>query len=268
MDEIAKYNRARWRALAEADALFTRPKLNLDVDSARKIVDSEGKFGDVSGKDVLCLAGGGGQQSAAFTLLGANVTVFDLSEKQLKRDIEASRHYKAEINVVQGDMRDLSCFEKAIFDIVFHAYSLNFVPDATEVFRQVARVLREGGLYRFNCANPFVMGIRQNDWNGNGYLLKEPYSEKKITYDDEDWVYDRNSRETIPKPIEYRHTLSSLINGLVNSGFIILNVSDESDIFPDAKAEPATWEHFTAFAPPWLSFLASYRPDFKVEKRN
>ena len=65
MDEIAKYNQARWKALVEADALFTRPNLNLDFDSARQVVDSVGKLGEVAGRDVLCLAGGGGRQSAA-----------------------------------------------------------------------------------------------------------------------------------------------------------------------------------------------------------
>ena len=35
MDEIARYNIARWQVLAQANALFTRPYLNLDVASAR-----------------------------------------------------------------------------------------------------------------------------------------------------------------------------------------------------------------------------------------
>src|SRR3989442_9947184 len=112
MDEIAKYNMERWRALVEADALFTRPVLNLNTVSARDSLDPEGTLGNLAGKDVLCLACGGGQQSAAFALLGANVTVFDLSEAQLQRDAEAATHYGINIKVVQGDMRDLSCFEK------------------------------------------------------------------------------------------------------------------------------------------------------------
>ncbi len=87
MDEIAEYNQARWKALVEADALFTRPNLNLNSDSARRIIDSSSVLGDVAGKKVLCLAGGGGQQSAAFALLGANVTVFDLSDEQLEQEI-------------------------------------------------------------------------------------------------------------------------------------------------------------------------------------
>ena len=257
MDEVAKYNQARWKALTEANALFTRPKLNLDAESARKIVDADNRFGDLNGKDVLCLAGGGGQQSAAFTILGANVSVFDISAEQLERDKEVAKHYEKDIKTFQGDMRNLDCFAAVSFDIVIHPYSLNFVPDATEVFRQVARILRIGGLYRFNCANPFIMGMEQNSWNGEGYVLKRAYIPgEEITYNDQDWVYDKNVNEPIPNPIEYRHTLSNLINGLISSGFTILSVSDQSDMYPDKDAEPASWDHFVSFIPPWLSFLA------------
>jgi 2-polyprenyl-3-methyl-5-hydroxy-6-metoxy-1,4-benzoquinol methylase len=134
VDDVAKYNIERWQALAEANAVFTRPRLDLDKDSARQYLDSQGMLGDVAGKDVLCLAAGGGQQSVAFALLGANVTVLDISEAQLQRDTEAAVHYNVNLNVFQGDMRDLSHFNEDSFDIVWHPYSLNFVPDAHIVF--------------------------------------------------------------------------------------------------------------------------------------
>lgn len=261
MDEIAEYNLARWKALVKADALFTRPKLNLDEDSARHLANFDRKFGDVAGKNVLCLACGGGQQSVAFALLGANVTVFDLSEEQLERDRKAAEHYGFEIRLVQGDMRDLSHFEAAEFDIVNHAYSINFVPDASEVFRQVARILRAGGIYYFNFANPFVMGAESKDWNGEGYVLKNPYiNGARLTYEDQDWVYDREAHEKIQKPIEYRHTFSKVFNGLIENGFVIAHVSDERDLNADLNAEPKSWEHFTAFAPPWLSIWTIFQP--------
>ena len=85
MDELTKYNITRWKALVDVNALYTRPALNLDPISAQHMVDPEGRLGDVASKDVLCLACGGGKQSVAFALLRANVTVFDLSEAQLKR---------------------------------------------------------------------------------------------------------------------------------------------------------------------------------------
>src|ERR1700754_4628882 len=151
MDEIAKYNVERWRALVEARALYTRPMLDLDETSAREYIDPRGWLGELEGRRVLCLAGGGGRESSAFSLLGARVTVFDLSEEQLEQDKHAAAHYRVEIETVRGDMRDLSSLDADAFDLVSHSYSLNFVPDSRAVFREVARVLRAGGLYRFMC---------------------------------------------------------------------------------------------------------------------
>jgi SAM-dependent methyltransferase len=168
MDDIARYNAERWRRLVEANAVFTQPKLDLDANTARTMVDPENKLGDLSGRRVLCLAAGGGQQSAAFAWLGAQVTVFDLAEGQLARDRQAAEHYGFSIQAIQGDMRDLSALPAATFDLVWQPYSLNFVPDSRLVFAQVRRVLRQGGLYYFACANPFFFGMRQDDWNGEG----------------------------------------------------------------------------------------------------
>jgi SAM-dependent methyltransferase len=263
MDEIARYNIERWKALVDADAVYTRPALNLDPDSARERVDPEGRLGSVAGRDVLCLAGGGGQQSAAFAILGARVTVFDLSEDQLRRDREAAAHYGVDVRTLRGDIRDLSRFEESAFDIVDHAYSLSFVPDARAVFRQVARVMRGGGVYHFNCANPFFSGLSERDWNGEGYTIKNPYADgAEVTYEDQDWVYDRGKSDApIPSPREYRHALSTLVGGLAEQGFVLFHVSDFSGFDPDPQAEPGTWDHFVSIAPPWLSFWAAYRPD-------
>ena len=263
MDDIAQYNIERWKALVEADAVFTRPALNLDPSLAQAQVDPERRLGTVAGKDVLCLACGGGQQSVAFALLGAKVTVFDLSAAQLDRDRVAAAQFGVEIDILQGDMRDLSGFEAASFDIVYHAYSLGFVPHPRVVFQQVARVLRVGGLYYFNCANPFSIGMRQTDWNGEGYTLKLPYLDgAEVTIEDQDWAYDRSKAGSPIQPSrEYRHTLSSLVGGLVGAGFVILHVSDYTDFTPDQNAEPGTLEHLLSVAPPWLSFWTTYRPD-------
>ncbi len=266
MDEIAQYNIERWKALTKANALFTHPYFDLDVATARQKIDPEGQLGEIRGKAVLCLAGGGGQQSAGFALLGATVTVVDLSEEQLQRDREVAAHYQVNIQTLQGDMRDLTHLPAQGFDIVWQPYSLNFVPDARLVFREVARVVRPEGLYRFNCANPFVSGLTEQDWNGEGYLLKHPYRDgAELTYPDPPWVHA--SGEPILRPREYRHTLSTLINGLIAQGFVIRRVSDDTDFHPDPHAEPGTWDHFTAIAPPWLTFWASNRPGV-FEKTN
>lgn len=267
MDDVAKYNIERWNALVRANALFTRPHLELDADSAREQVDPDGMFGDVTGKDVLLLAGGGGKQSAAFGLMGARVTVVDIAEGQLERDQQVAAHYGLTITTQQGDMRDLSALAADSFDLVYHPYSLNFVPDAREVFAQVARVLRPGGMYYVMCANPFAAGLMENSWHseGKGYLLKLPYVQgAKTVYEDSNWVYERGEDAPIQGPQEFRQTLSTLINGLIAQQFNIVRTQEIMAYSASPDAEPGTWDHFTAIMPPWLAFWAVYRPGISV----
>lgn len=257
MDEVAQYNRARWEALVQADALFTRPYLDLTPETARGRLDPTGRLPEVAGWRVLCLAGGGGQQSAAFGLLGAEVTVLDLSTGQLERDQIAARHYRLSIQTEAGDMRDLSRFATESFDLVWHAYSLNFIPDARVVFQEVARVLRVGGQYRFSCANPFFAGLTENDWREDGYRLHRTYQDgDAMSYPDQPWVYphDQESAPPIRPPREYRHGLGTLVNGLIANGLAIEWLSELVDIHPDPTATPGTWDHFVSVAPPWLAF--------------
>ena len=260
MDDVARYNTDRWDKLNQVNALFTRPYLDLDAESARQQLDPDGRLGDVSGRQVLCLAGGGGRQSVAFALLGAHVTVLDLSEAQLQRDREGAVHYNVAIRIEQGDMRDLSRFNDASFDLVWHPYAINFVPNARVVFRQVARIMRTSGTYAVMCANPFTSGLTTRDWTGDGYLLRRPYTNgATIIYEDEPWVYQRvEGLDAVQPPREYRHTLHTMINGLAETGFVIANVTEHTHGRPEV--EPGSWEHLTTFAPPWFTFWTTYNP--------
>ena len=124
--------------------------------------------------------------------------------------------------------------------------------EARVVFREVARVLREGGLYHLQCANPFSCGLTPRDWNGSGYNLKYPYIEGvSIESEDQPWAYSRSdTNQPIPMLREYRHTLGTLVNGLIEEGFVLRHLSEGMDMYPDLEAEPGTWDHFVAYAPP------------------
>ena len=190
--------------------------------------------------------------------------MLDIAEGQLQRDIEAARHYGYAVQVFQGDMRNLSMFHADAFDIVSQPYSLNFVPDCGEVFRQVARVLRLGGLYSFWAANPFASGLGTRSWNGHAYEVTSLYQQgEEVQYEDEAWVFPTaSSVSTPPGPREYRHLLSTLLNGLVDSGFALLHMQEETGHEPTNELVPGEWDHFAAVMPPWFSFLA--RLDLKA----
>jgi SAM-dependent methyltransferase len=259
-DEIAKYNRERWNELAEANVRYSRPALNLDAESARELLDPEGMMGQCRNRDVLCLAGGGGQQSAAFGLLGARVTVVDFSPVQLGRDRMAAEHYGLEMRLIESDMRDLSALSAAEFDVVYHPHSINFVPDPDRVFREVARVLRPGGLYYMTCTNPFTHSVWESDWDGNGYPLRDTYADGKVECG-ETWDVDDECGDTVAQiegPCEFRHTLGTLMNELTTRGFVLLALWEDCEGDPDA--EPGTWDHFQTVAAPWLRFWFRYNP--------
>jgi ubiquinone/menaquinone biosynthesis C-methylase UbiE len=258
MDGISAFNKGRWEALAKARALFSRPWLDLGADWALERVDPFGFLGSVRGMDVLVLAGGGGQQSAAFGVAGARVTVLDLAEGQLEQDRLAAEHYGYEVTTVQGDMRDLSAFEDDRFDVVWQPYSITFVPDCREVFSEVARVLRPGGRYLCQAANPFALGLGTRAWNGRGYEVRAFYEQgAEILGDDEDWVLPRAAESAgIDPPREYRQLLSTLLNGLIDRGFRLLRFEEERGTERAEETTPGEWGHFMAVMPPWLFIWA------------
>ncbi len=260
MDDIARHNQQRWEALAQAGIEYSRPILDLTANSARQLVDPYGVMGDVRGKDVLCLASGGGQQSAAFGLLGAHVTVLDFSATQLERDREALTHYGLDARLEQGDMRDLSRFADASFDLIWHAFSISFIPDTSPVFDEVARVLRPGGWYHLAWHNPFVHGLDDREWNGTGYPLKLPYVDGQVQVDP---TWDVDGPDGVKRPVEgpheFRHILSTVINGLIGRGFVLRGLWE--DYTGDPTAQPGTWEYYLAVAPLALVLWARYQPE-------
>jgi SAM-dependent methyltransferase len=240
MDRIAAMNKEVWEAAVRRGEGNAKPSLNLDVrlveryargeldpipDIDRGIPKSPVQLShdlyrvfppsvlqDVAGKDVLCLACGGGQQSPLFALLGARVTVLDLAEGQLEGDRAAAEHYGYEIRTVQGDMRDLSCFAEKSFDVVCQVAASSWIPDIRQVYEQVARVLRSGGLYRADFCNP-VSEFRDHPDAQNGEV---PLSVKEMVY----------RHDGKPDDVQFRHDLSEVFNGLLDTGFDLERVFD------------------------------------------
>jgi len=244
-DEIAWINERHWERQVEEGCGFTVPWLDLDRDLLRQFAAGllsaipepllteypPGVFAGVEGKDVLCLASGGGQQSAVFGLLGARVTVVDLTEGQLAGDRKAAAHYGYEVTPIRADMRDLSCLDDGSFDLVYQGPSMAYIPDVREVYSEVARVLRKGGLYRADAGNPAVQFV---DWDGEGYRITRPYAERIGRPGDDG-----------KGAIEFRHYLSDTFNGLLAAGLSVEEVCEAPEHFQCApEALPGSWEHY------------------------
>ena len=125
---------------------FTRPARDEDFVDPLAVVDACGWLqGGIRGQRVLCLAAGGGRQSALYAAAGGIVSVVDISPAMLELDRQVAAERGLEVRTVQTSMEDLAMFRDAEFDLVIQPVSTCYVPQIAPVYREVARVLRAGG---------------------------------------------------------------------------------------------------------------------------
>ena len=239
-DTILDYNRQAWDKAVERNSQWTVPVDEATIAAARRGEFSftltiarpvpRTWFPPLTNADVLCLAGGGGQQGPILAAVGARVTVFDNSPQQLAQDRYVARREGLALTTLEGDMADLSVFADNSFDLIVHPCSHLFVPAVRPVWQEAWRVLRRGGVMMAGFANP-VMYIFDQELADNGVLQvrhRIPYSDLTSVTDAE-----RAHLRADLQPLEFGHTLEDQIGGQVDAGFMITGFFEDG--WPDAK---------------------------------
>ena len=175
---------------------------------------------DFRNKKILALACAGGQQAIAFSAAQNDVTVFDISEKQLEQDVKTANKFDLNITTIKGDMQNLSIFEDNSFDYIFNPTSTCFIEDVEKVYQECFRVLKKGGEFLTSATNPALYLFEEKTVLKNKLKIKYtiPYSDIKSL-----------SKKQIDKMIkeqdtfEFSHTIDKLIGGLTRKGFVILD---------------------------------------------
>lgn len=225
---VTEFNKKAWNFLVDNHNHWTIPVTTEQVRNARngnwsvlltptKKVPKEW-FPAMKGLKILALASGGGQQAPLFAAAGAEVTLLDNSPRQLDQDHAVALRDNLNIRLEEGDMADLSRFESNSFDFIFHPCSNVFVPDVEPVWQECFRVLKKGGSLIAGFCNPVLFAM-DPDLEKQGILqmkFKIPYSDlTSITEEERVRLYGYN------EPINYGHTLQSLIGGQIKAGFCI-----------------------------------------------
>ena len=178
---------------------------------------------NIKGSDILCLAGGGGQQGPILAAAGARVTVFDNSLMQLKKDRLVAERDGLDIKTIQGNMQDLSVFADESFDCIVHPWSNGYIPDVIPVWKECARVLKKGGLLLSGFGNPI-----EYLFNGKKLENGEFSVENAIPYADIDHLSDPYVREIAESDgYIWSHTLEDQIQGQIAAGFAIVGFYED-----------------------------------------
>ncbi len=236
MVDVIKHNKNAWNNEVSRGNMWTIPVTSEEVAAAKngkaeflltpEIFVPKEWYMPVSGKRLLLLASGGGQQGPLFAALGAEVTVFDNSDAQLNQDRMVAERDNLIINTVQGDMKDLSVFEDESFDMVFHPVSNCFVDDVAPVWQESFRVLKKGGNMIAGIANPIIYMFDMEEYDRGNLAVKY-----KIPYADTTHLSEAELQKRIAnnETLEYGHSLDAQLGGMVRAGFHIVDFFEDGD---------------------------------------
>jgi SAM-dependent methyltransferase len=243
-----RQNRAAWNRLAEQQSQFTHVATDEECHDPLRTLDARGWLPrSVHGKDVLCLAAGGGWQSVLYASAGASVTVVDISPSMLRLDEREASRRNLQIRTIEGSMDDLSMLRDESFHIVHQPVSTCYVPEITTVYGEIARVLRDGGLYISQHKQPTSLQITHRDSEDRYVIGTEYYREGPLPR-----AADTSYRET--GAAEFLHRWDELVGGLCRAGFVLEDLREP--FRADPQAAPGHFRHRGRFTAPYVRLKA------------
>jgi ubiquinone/menaquinone biosynthesis C-methylase UbiE len=187
---------------------------------------------EVKGLTVLDLGCGAGELCRRLSDLGAkNVIGVDISKNMLElaqKDIPAGVAFRNE------PMEDVH-FDPENFDLVVSSLAFHYVADILDLFKRIHLWLKPSALLLFSIEHPISTSSQgiHHGW------VKDTSGHKLY------WPVDCYSREGIRKShwfvegvIKYHRTISTLLNALIESGFIIREVSEPVASYQDEQNWP------------------------------
>lgn len=171
-------------------------------------------FPDVQGKRVLDLGCGYGWHCRYAADMGArDVTGVDASHRMIAEALK--RNADPRITYRVCDLLDYE-YPPAAFDLVISNLVLHYVADLDAVYRRIHRTLRSGGVFLMNIEHPtFTAGVGQQfspdgAWPVDNYFYP---GERQTTF----LGYAVRKQH---------HTLTQILMGLLNAGFVLEAVEE------------------------------------------
>jgi SAM-dependent methyltransferase len=247
-DAIVAHNAKAWDALVRQGAPLAQPATNADFSEPLEMLDAAGWLGDVRGLRILCLAAGGGRQSALYAAAGAIVTVVDVSGEMLAADRRMAAERGYQVRLVETSMDDLSMFGAGEFDAVVQPVSTCYVPDVQPVFLEAARVTRLGGLYISQHKSPVSLQTTLHpNARGKYELADKYYRTGPLPPAEPSALRERGA-------LEFLHRWEELIGGMCRAGFVIEDLLEPAHAMPQATA--GSFAHRAQYVAPYVRVKA------------
>lgn len=182
-------------------------------------------LGDVKGKKVGNLLGSSGRKATALALLGAEVTIVDISEENKRYAMELAKNAGVEINYIVCDLFDFEVSKYSnYFDILYlEGGILHYFNDINRLSDILMKLLKDGGKLVLNDGHPIHKILRDR----NGKMILDgnygDYFNDKLVYGNVAYKtqFPENEQKDFPDCLLRYYTLGEIVTAIAQSGLII-----------------------------------------------
>jgi SAM-dependent methyltransferase/ADP-ribose pyrophosphatase YjhB (NUDIX family) len=172
-------------------------------------------LGDVSGKRVIVLGCGGGQDCIVLAKAGAQVTGVDLSDKQIEYGRRLAEREGVLVTLVQGNAEELHGIEDESYELAVSVHALNYVEHVDRAFAEAHRVLKPGSAFVFSVHHPFDATLEDQP----PYGVAKSYWQPAL-----DWQWDFPEAKASARMRSWYRTVSEWFALVTDAGFRVERV--------------------------------------------
>lgn len=170
---------------------------------------------------VANICGSCGKKAVPLAILGAEVTVFDISEDNKKYALEVAEYAKVNIGFEVCDVLEINMKKYGnYFDVVFmEGGILHYFHDINKFFDIMYSLLKSGGKMICSDFHPFtkIKDLLELGQPSMGYFSTDVF-EGEMAHAR---FFDESIRKQMPKCSYRKYTVSEIINSVIKSGFIL-----------------------------------------------
>jgi 2-polyprenyl-3-methyl-5-hydroxy-6-metoxy-1,4-benzoquinol methylase len=233
MNEQSQTNKEAWSYRAYE---FWKKNLGLPGDVAKDMIKQPQKYlrrhleflGDIKGKKIANLLGSCGKKAIPLAILGASVTIVDISQQNRKYAMEVAQEAEVEINYIVSDFQELDITDYiGSFDIVYlEGGILHYFSDLNMFSSKIYEMLKIGGRLVLNDFHPIRKILKKRDifdTSEDRLELEGDYFESELRPGDVAYkkFFSDYEKKEFPDCLLRYWTMGEIITAFASAGFII-----------------------------------------------
>jgi SAM-dependent methyltransferase len=184
-------------------------------------------FRNVNGLKIANPCGSNGRRAVALALLGADVTVFDISDENKRYALELANCAEVKLDYIVGDLYDVDINEyENFFDMLYlEGGILHYFHDIDKFMERLFLMLKPYGHIVLNDFHPFrkVMPINFFKSSVEDYFDTSIHK-GDVAYKD---ILNEVGNEEFPSCSLRFYNISEILNSMITSGFTIKEFNEE-----------------------------------------